>query len=69
MHAHPFRADKGGGKLERKVSTMGNSLIFIEVFIVYRTARQTGVISIFLLLLSFVERRFDKGKENKKNKL
>lgn len=47
---------------------MGNSLIFIEVFIVYRTARQTGVISIFLLL-SFVERRFDKGKENKKNKL
>lgn len=48
---------------------MGNSLIFIEVFIVYRTARQTGVISIFLLLLSFVERRFDKGKENKKNKL
>lgn len=47
---------------------MGNSLIFIEVFIVYRTARETDMISIFLLL-SFVERRFDKGKENKKNKL
>lgn len=51
---------------------MGNSLIFIEVFIVYQTAKQTGMISIFLLLLllfSFLKRRKeDSIKRNKKKK-
>lgn len=51
---------------------MGNSLIFIEVFIVYQTAKQTGMISIFLLLLllfSFLKRRKeDSIKRNKKKR-
>lgn len=51
---------------------MGNSLIFIEVFIVYQTAKQTGMISIFLLLpllFSFLKRRKeDSIKRNKKKK-